>query len=341
MLRRQGADTNRQLVGVVLVLAGFLANPVEALAQAVALGKQLFALLGIAGHGVEGVLQGQAGLAQLLVLQSALLVQLAQFFLQAAAAQSQLFHLRLLGGQARLELAQGTGLVLQQATLLLTGFFLLALVVAQPLQAFFQMLQRGFAFFALGVQALQFLATGQQTAFRLAGTAYPEEIAPYPVAIPADQAFAFAQAAAAGQGLVQAFHRLDPGQPGRQVHRRLDLVQQAARHPRRALAGTGQAQLALAETGQVEAVEIIQQHGLQVGTEHGFHCQLPALLHPQAFGQPGALGEIVLLQPFGGALAGVQRGLLQCFQRGDAPIQALQFALSLLLGLAGLLQLFT
>ncbi|MCY1521552.1 hypothetical protein D9M68_563670 [compost metagenome] len=46
------------------------------------------------------------------------------------------------------------------------------------------------------------------------------------------------------------------------------------------------------------------------------------------------------MQPFGSALAGVQRGLLQGFQGGDTAIQPLQLALGLLLGLAGLLQLF-
>ncbi|MNS97224.1 hypothetical protein D3C72_1315500 [compost metagenome] len=130
VLRPQRADAHGQLMGMVLVLAGFLADAVEALAQAVAFGQQLFALLGVAGHGVQGVLQGQATLAQLLKLDGALLFQLAKFFLQTTAAQGQLLDLGLLGGQPGLQLAEAAGLVLQQAALLFTSFFLLALAVA-------------------------------------------------------------------------------------------------------------------------------------------------------------------------------------------------------------------
>ena len=82
-----------------------------------------------------------------------------------------------------------------------------------------------------------------------------------------------------------------------------------------------------------------KQHRLQIGTEHGFHCQLPAGFDAQAFGQARPLVQVLLAQPLGGALAGVQCGLLQGLQRGDAAIQALQFALRLLLGLGGALQL--
>ncbi len=59
----------RQLVGVILVLRGFLAHAVKALAQAVALGQRRFALLGCRwAMAVERVLQVQARFAELLVL---------------------------------------------------------------------------------------------------------------------------------------------------------------------------------------------------------------------------------------------------------------------------------
>jgi hypothetical protein len=57
-------------MGVILVLARFLAHPVKALAQAVALGQQQLALLGVQRHGVEGFLQLQARFADAFVLQA-------------------------------------------------------------------------------------------------------------------------------------------------------------------------------------------------------------------------------------------------------------------------------
>jgi hypothetical protein len=49
--------------------------------------------------------------------------------------------------------------------------------------------------------------------------------------------------------------------------------------------GAEQAQVALDKPGQIEIVEIIHQHGLQVGAEHGFHRQFPTCFNLQAFGQ--------------------------------------------------------
>ncbi|MNG97992.1 hypothetical protein D3C81_988880 [compost metagenome] len=91
VLGAQRAEAHGQLMGVVLVLAGLLANTVEAFAQGVAPGHQLFALLGVLGHQVQGFLKHQARLAQLFVLDRALFVELGQLFLQAAAPQFKLF----------------------------------------------------------------------------------------------------------------------------------------------------------------------------------------------------------------------------------------------------------
>ena len=54
-----------QLVGMILVLAGSLPLAVELFAQLIATPQQLFALLAVAGHAVQGILQGQARFAQL------------------------------------------------------------------------------------------------------------------------------------------------------------------------------------------------------------------------------------------------------------------------------------
>ena len=162
-----------------------------------------------------------------------------------------------------------------------------------------------------------------------------------PVAVAADQAVALGQLAALGQCFLQSLDRTHPAQPRAQIQNGLDLVQQTASHPGAMARCTDQAQFALIEAFEVETVEIVQQHGLQIGTEHGFHRQLPATFHPQPFGQTWPAGQLLLTQPLGGALAGVQRGLLQGLQRGNAAIEALQLALRLLLGLLGLLQFFT
>ena len=63
VLGAQRAQAHGQLVGVVLVLAGLLAHPVEGFAQGVAAGHQLLALLGVLGHQLQGLLQQQARFA--------------------------------------------------------------------------------------------------------------------------------------------------------------------------------------------------------------------------------------------------------------------------------------
>lgn len=204
-------------MGLVLVLASLLADAVEAFAQVIALSQQAFALLGVGGHGVQSVLQHQAGFAQLLMLQGTLFIKFGQLRFQALATQVELLDPRLLGRQAGLHLGQATRLVLHLAALLFTGFFLLALLVPQGLQGLVEALQGGFALVTLGVQALQLLATGQQAAFRFAGATDAEEVAPDPVAIAADQAFVSGQRGAAGQGLVQALHRTHAAEPRGQV----------------------------------------------------------------------------------------------------------------------------
>jgi hypothetical protein len=87
VLGLERSEAHRQLMGVILVLARFLAHPVKALAQAVALGQQQLALLGVQRHGVEGFLQLQARFADAFVLQGALLAQLLDFFIKTRAAQ--------------------------------------------------------------------------------------------------------------------------------------------------------------------------------------------------------------------------------------------------------------
>jgi len=74
-------------VRVILVLAGFLAHSIEALAQAVPLRQQQLALLGIERHAVEGFLQLQARLADVFVFQGALFGKLGEFFVEPGATQ--------------------------------------------------------------------------------------------------------------------------------------------------------------------------------------------------------------------------------------------------------------
>ena len=335
------AQPHRQLMSMILVLPRFLTHAVEAFAQAVALGQQQFALLGVQRHAVEGFLQVQARFADLFVLQGTLLAHLGDFFVQASAAQGQLFSLGFARRELGLEFALLARFVLQQTAQVFAAGLLLTLGGAQGLQLGFQAFQSGFALFAFGDQVDDFLASGQNAAFRFTGTAHPQEVATHPVAITADQAFTGAQLAALGQRLFQGIHWFDLAQPWRQINGRLNLVQQAARHARAIGCGAEQTQITLGKTGQVEAAKIIHQHGLQVGAQHGFYRQFPAGLHFQAFGQSWTLGQVLVTQPFGGAGAWVQGGLLQGFEGRQAPVQPLQIALGLLLCLGRLLQLLT
>ena len=121
-------------MSVILVLAGFLAHAIEAFTQAVTAGQQAFALLVVGRHGIQGILQLQTRLTQLLMLDFALFAQLQQLAIQAGTAQYQLFDLSLPGRQLSLQLAETTGQVLRLAALLLALFFLSTLVVAQMCQ---------------------------------------------------------------------------------------------------------------------------------------------------------------------------------------------------------------
>ena len=84
---------------------------------------------------------------------------------------------------------------------------------------------------------------------------------------------------------------------------------------------------------------VVQQDGLQVGAQHGFHRQLPTRLNAQAGGQRRTLIQLLRRQPLGRALARIEGCLLQRLKGSQATLQALQFALGLLLGLTGLQQL--
>ena len=325
-------------MGMVLVLTRVLAHTVETLAQTVAAGQQALTLLIIQRHGVQRILQLQARFAQLLLLDLALLGRFLQFVLQTATAQAQLLGFGLAGGQLCLQLTYLARQFLAMTALLLTLFFLKTLLVAQRQQAFIQLRQGRLTFLALQLQALQLLATSQHTAIGLGGATHAQEMPANPVAVAADQAFAIGQVRASRQRLLQGFDRTHTGQPGRQVMARFDLVQQATGTARAALGGAGQAQFALLQRGEIQPGEIVQQHGLQVGTEHGFHRQLPTGFHPQTFGQARALQQVLLTQPLASTLPRIERRLLQRLQRGQATAQALQLALRLLLGLTGLLQ---
>ncbi len=230
-------------------------------------------------------------------------------------------------------------LILQQATQVLAAGLLLTLGGAQGLQFGFQAFEGGFALFALGAQIDDFLATGQNAALRFTGATHAQKVPADPVTVAADQAFADRQLTALGQGLLQGIHRPHLAQPRRQIDRGLDLIQQAARHPRAIGGGAEQTQIALGKAGEIEAAEIVHQHGLQIGAQHGFHGQLPTGVDLQTFGQARALGQVLVAQPLGRAGVRVQRGLLQGFKGRQTPVEPLQVALGLLLGLGRLLQL--
>ncbi|MNN19439.1 hypothetical protein D3C81_1326820 [compost metagenome] len=328
-------------MGVILVLTGLLAHPVEALAQAVALGQEQLALLGVLGHQVEGFLQLQARLAEVFVFDAALLKQLGKLFFQTLAAQAQLLGAGLAGREPGVEFALLAGFVLGAAAQLLAALFELLLLFALLLQPGFQQLQCGFMFLQLLAQALQLLAAGQYATLGIAGTADAQKVPANPVTVPADQALPVCQLSAQGQGLFEAVYRFDLAEPGRQIDAPFDLVEQATGNAHAFATAVEQAQFALIEGAQVQPVEIVDHYCLQIGAKHGFHRQLPTWLNAQAFGQARTLCQTLLTQPLRSAGAGVERRLLQGFERSQATAQALQLALGLLLGLNGLLQLIT
>ncbi|MNI13041.1 hypothetical protein D3C73_662510 [compost metagenome] len=314
MLRLERAQTHRQLMGVILVLPRFLTHPVQTLTQAVALGQQQLTLLGVLRHAVEGFLQLQARFADVFVFQRSLLIEFDELFVEAGTAQGQLFGLGLAGRQLSLQLTLLTCFVLQQTAQMFAPVLLLTLLCPEILQSGFQGFDSDFALFALQAQLLDFLTPGEHAAFRFTGPTHPQKMPTDPVTVAADQALPGSQLTAQGQGLFEAVHRLDLPQPWRQIELRLDLVQQAARHPYAIAGRAEQAQVALGKPGQIEIVEIVHQHRLEVGTQHGFHRQLPTGLNLQAFGQARAIRKILFAQPFGGTGARVERGLLQSFK---------------------------
>ncbi|MNJ36792.1 hypothetical protein D3C77_315940 [compost metagenome] len=219
-------------MSVILVLTGFLAHPVEALTQAVALGQKQFALFGVLGHQIEGLLQLQARFTEILAFEGALFQQFGQFFFQTPTAQAQLLGARLAGRQPSVEFTLLAGLVLGTTTQLFAVLLKALLLFALLLQPGFKQFERGLQLLVLKPQALQFLAPGQQPTLSIAGAIDPQKMPPDPVAITADQTLTVIQAAALGQRLLKAFHRQNLPQPGRQIDPAFNLVEQAARNAR-------------------------------------------------------------------------------------------------------------
>ena len=197
------------------------------------------------------------------------------------------------------------------------------LLLTQALQLFFKGREGGFALFALKPQTLNFLAPGQNATFGFAGTAHPQEITPHPITITADQALAIDQLRAQRQRLLKGLDRPDLSQPRRQIKIGVYLVEQAARQTGGLTCATDQAQIALGKTRQIQPGKILNQHGLQVGPQHGLDRQFPARLYPQAFGQPRLLGQLLIAQPLTGAGARVKGRLLQGLKRSQAAVEPL------------------
>src|SRR5690606_40449012 len=114
-----------------------------------------------------------------------------QLFIKAATAQTQLFQPGLASRQTRLEFGLLTGFVLLPTTLLFAFIFLLALCIAKLVEAAVQLLKLRLTLFALSLQALQFLPACQQPGLGLRRTSHPQEMPTDPIAVTADQAFAF------------------------------------------------------------------------------------------------------------------------------------------------------
>ena len=212
VLRPQRADPHRQLVRMVLVGTGILANPVEPFAQGVTPASRVSrrsvssAMLSSASCRVR-----RASLSCPVPARAARPVP--PLFVETAATQYQLLDLGLLRGQLRLQLAVPAALLLDLAPHLLARAFQLALLVAGRSQTP-RPRQRGFP----GTRAVPATppVPGRGRACRPGPVAAPDpqEVPADPVAIAADQALAVVQGAALGERLFQGLHRFHPGQPG-------------------------------------------------------------------------------------------------------------------------------
>src|SRR5690606_33624044 len=162
------------------------------------------ALLAVAGHAVQGILQGQARFAQLFLLHGLLLNQLGLLLLQALTAQQELFVACLQGRQARLQISQQACLFSQLPALLVTLLLQPVLLLAQLLQPGILLVEALFGLRTGVLQVRNLLATCQQAAVTGSSTSHPQEVPSHPVAIAADQALPGCQTGARRQGLFQA-----------------------------------------------------------------------------------------------------------------------------------------
>jgi hypothetical protein len=141
-----------------------------------------------------------------------------------------------------------------------------------------------------------------------------------PITVAADQALP-TQLAAQGQRLLQTVDRFDLAQPRRQIDLRLDLVQQTARHAHAIGRGAEQAQVALDKPDKSKSLKSSTSTACRSAPEHGFHRQFPTCFDLQAFGQARAIGQMLITQPFSGAGARIEGGLLQGFQEASRPLR--------------------
>ncbi len=327
-LRIQRLDAQCQLVGAILVLARLLAGQIQGFARQIALAQQLFALAGVGRHAVQCVLQDQTCLANLLKFLTALTLEFFQIFANALTARVNLLKPYLPRGPLGLDFAlltaAGSQRLLQAIALQLQR----ADTFTQLINTFLATVQRGLLLVQAGLQLLHFLLSGEHPAFAGLATAKAQPVGANPVTFAGDQRFVGGQAVARRQRLGNRVDRANSRQPGAQVERAIDFIQQAAGTALPGRAALQQSQTALLELGQggLQRAKVIQRNGLQVISQHRLNSRFPAGFDLQLLGQQATALQALATEPVADIAALRQSRLLQRLQRRQSTVTALQLA---------------
>ena len=201
-----------QLVGLIAVVARFLAGLVQPQAQLIPAGQQGFALTAVGFHGIQRFRQHRPGFFQVFLFLLQLLVGLVHFPAETLTAHGDLLQAHLPGADLGIDLAQ---LTVDPARLTLhffALFFQFGNLLAGAFQLFFETIHGGLERIDLAFQGLQLTAALQNTGFLIFLFGHFQPVRAQPDTITGDHGFVGVQLATQGQGRIQIIGHVHPGQ---------------------------------------------------------------------------------------------------------------------------------
>ena len=306
------------------------ARLVQRIAQGIALSDKLLALPAQIFDGRQGLMQPAT---RLLHLRQALLDVLAYLLgvvFQPGDAMPDLFGACLFATEQRPDLGKHTLCRFHFTLLRLTRLLGLEQCLAVGRELFGQLLDARLQFRLVLHEITDLAFAAQYARVRVVSAPQADPTATHLQAVRGHQRLSRCKVAATPQRLSQIGRGVDSIQQMGQLRRTLHLLRQGPGARSHWIAVRfEQCQHALLERVQLGAVpiQLVDHHRLQLPGEYHFYRRLPLIRHLHRFEQAPRLAEALDIQPTRDDLvAFAARGLLQCLQRCQPPLERLQFA---------------